>query len=83
MLHHSDNELVATSVELDYENFTKAVLNIMVTDGEHFSNCSLNINITDDNDNTPVVVSQRFNVLEDTEVGTLIGTINVRYYILL
>lgn len=79
MLHHSGNELVATSVMLDYEKFTEAELSIVVTDGKHFSNCSLNITITDENDNPPVFVSQQFdNVPEDTEVGMLIGTVNVR-----
>ena len=78
MSHHSNDELEATLVELDYEQFTEVVLSITVTDGDHSSNCSLNINITDINDNPPVFVSQQFNVSEDTEVEMAIGTVNVR-----
>ena len=78
MSHHSDDVLEATSVELDYENFTEVVLSISVTDGNHSSNCSLKINITDINDNPPVFVSQQFNVPEDTEIEVAIGTVNVR-----
>ena len=78
MSHHSNDELEATLVELDYEQFTEVVLSITVTDGDHSSNCSLNINITDTNDNPPVFVSQQFNVPEDTEVEMALGTVNVR-----
>ena len=71
---------------LDYENFTQVVLSITVTDGDHISNCSLDINITDINDNDPVFVEPlQFTVREDTNVGSMIGAVNVSqwYYIVL
>ena len=49
------DQLVTSSVRLDYEQFTELVLNITVTDSDpnHISYCLLGINITDINDNDP------------------------------
>ena len=80
LYYYSGNQLVTSSMTLDYEQFTEVVLSIAVTDGVHNSNCSIYINITDINDNDPVFFQPtQFIVPEDTEIESVIGAVNVSY----
>jgi len=83
LLYCSGNQVITSSVKLDYEEFRELNLSVAVTDDNpnHISICSLAINITDINDNSPMFVNPlQFTVPENTMIGEPIGTVNVRQY---
>jgi len=59
----------------------EATLNIFITDADpsHRDECSYTISVIDLNDNPPSFTESlyHFSVLENSEQGTLIGTVNV------
>ena len=83
LLYCSGNQLITSSVKLDYEEFRELVLSVAVIDDNpnHISICLITINITDINDNSPMFVNPlQFTVPENTMIGEPIGTVNVRQY---
>lgn len=67
---------VKTSSELDFETNTSFTLVVQVSDGKETASANISISVVDESENlAPLLDNQTFNIDENSENGTVVGTI--------